>query len=134
MTSVLRKYSLIDQRFRNFVVIADCSGWTLDSGASSSSLMEVSAFVDSFTSATIGLSQGYQLRDLGRQITVYNGSITGSPHIAIFRQMRVENGSGQEGVPTGALPVYYVCTWTDKEGAQSAGFGYIQAAKIARIG
>ena len=110
MTSVLRQYSRIDPRIQYFIILDDCSGWTLDVNATSSPLMEVNAFLSAFSPSNV--TQGLQFKDLGRQITLYNGSVVGSPHIAKFRQVMLVNGPNIEGVSN---TIVYICVWVDDD-------------------
>ncbi len=82
---------------------------------------------------------GSLLKDLGRQITVYDPTIPGSPHIAIFRQVMLVNGQNVEGIPTLTPPgppytppnsFAYICTWLDGSGR---GAPFV-LAEVARTG
>jgi hypothetical protein len=100
--------------------------------------MEMTAFVTAFatdpgSSVTLNASL---LKDLGRQITVYNNStsgVVGSPHIAIFRQVMSVSGLNTEGVVSPQDPMAptmaYICTWVD--GIRMAPF---VVAEVARTG
>jgi len=109
MTSVLRRYSLIEPRIKFFTVVTDCSGYTLNSGAVSGPLMDYASFAAAYTqTASFGAST--LLQDLGRAITVYDPTIVGSPHIAIFRQVMLVNGPDIEGINSN---IGYICVWSD---------------------
>lgn len=112
MTSVLRRYAQIEPRVQYFSVLTmyPIEGWTLNSTATSSPTMTETAFLAAFTS-TPNTFTGYNLlKDLGRQITVYNPAIAGSPHVAVFRQVMGVNGPGIEGISSN---IAYICTWAD---------------------
>ena len=143
MTSALRRYSLINARIQNYVALADCTGWTLNSGASCSSLMELTAFKAAFASSDAALVNGNLLKDLGRQITVYDATTTGvvgSPHVAVFRQVMLLNGADQEGIPPSGSPaIFYICVWLDNKTSYIPGSGNLdsrgfQMAAVARCG
>lgn len=124
MTSVLRRYAQLEPRTKYFTVLADCAGYTLNSNALSSPLMDVSSFVATYTNTVTFTYPTGQLQDLGRSITVYDSTITGSPHIAVFRQVMLVNGPGLEGI-SGVRA--YICTWSD-------GNTTYEAASVARVG
>jgi len=123
MTSVLRRYAQIEPRIKYFTVITDSSGYTLQSGAISSPLMDASSFVAAYAT-TVAFSPFVQLQDLGRSITVYNPSVTGSPHVGLFRQVMLVNGPNIEGI---SGTIAYICTWAD-------GSGLFEPAAVARTG
>jgi hypothetical protein len=138
MTSVLRHHSLIDVRTRNFILLADCFGYVLNDGFTCSSLMERSDFDDAFDNFVVDASDGILFKDLGRQITVYDNTtpnVTGSPHVAVFRQVMVMRGIDQEGIdPAGSTQIFYICVWLDKAtetGSNALGF---RLAEVARLG
>lgn len=112
MTSVLRRYAQIEPRIQYFSVfpLSTVSGWKLNTNATASSLMDASSFVAAFTNTPNTFSDYYLLKDLGRQITVYNQNIVGDPHVAILRQVMQVNGPGQEGISSN---IAFICVWTD---------------------
>jgi hypothetical protein len=60
---------------------------------------------------------GSLLKDLGRQITVYDSAQVGYPHVAIFRQVLYINQTAStetEGI--GNQVIFYVCTWSQVSG------------------
>lgn len=131
MTSALRKYAQVDSRSRCFILLDDIEGWTLDSaGASSTSLMELRAFIAAFVTTTYpaesssfaGLNA--TVLDTGRQITVYDGTKAGSPHVAIFREVFYYDSA------TSSSKSFYICTQI-LDYTQDLGFSL---AKVARIG
>ena len=124
MTSVLRRYAQLEPRTKYFTVLSDCSGYTLNSNSLSTPLMDVSSFVATYTNTVNFTYPSGQLQDLGRSITVYDSAITGSPHIAVFRQVMLVNGPGIEGI-SGIRA--YICTWSD-------GNTMYEAANVARVG
>jgi hypothetical protein len=46
------------------------------------------------------LSAGELFKDMGRQVTVYDDTLPGSPHIATYRECQKVDGFQTEGVPT----------------------------------
>lgn len=123
MTSVLRRYSQIEPRIKYFTVLTDTSGYTLNGGSISNPLMDASSYVAAYTDTVTFLS-GVQLLDLGRSITVYNPTVTGSPHVGLFRQVMLVNGPNIEGTNS---TIAYICTWAD-------GSGLFEPAAVARTG
>jgi hypothetical protein len=126
MTSVLRRYAQIEPRIKYFSVLsADVDMWNLNPQSPTSSLMEVSEFVNSYSPTTVSITYTNLqslplLQDLGRQITVYDNTtsgIIGSPHIALFRQVLWVNGLDTEGINIDASGnvqnMGYICVWTD---------------------
>ena len=124
MTSVLRHYAQMEPRIKYFIVFADCSGYTLNANAISNPLMSLSSFQSAYTATTTIMTPGLA-QDLGRSVTVYNPAVTGSPHVAVFRQVMMVNGPGIEGVSNTTA---YVCTWSDNQ------FGVYPVQAIARTG
>ena len=60
---------------------------------------------------------GSLLKDLGRQITVYDSAQVGYPHVAVFRQVLYINQTAStetEGI--GDQVIFYVCTWSQVSG------------------
>jgi len=112
MTSALRRYAQIEPRVQYFSVLTmyPIDGWLLTPTKASSPIMDVSSFVAAFTDTPNVFTGTCLLKDLGRQITVYDPSITGSPHVALFRQVMEVNGPGQEGISSN---IAYICVWTD---------------------
>jgi len=130
MTSVRRRFAQIEPRIAFFIALDDVSGYTVKTNfPPPSPIMTVVDFTAAFdVSASefhVTFPTGYLLKDLGRQITVYDPTIVGSPHIALFRQvMQVSGPLGNEGVST---KIAYICTWEDGSGAY-------QVAAVARTG
>ena len=112
MTSVLRRYSLIEPRIQYFTVMTlnPIDGWVLNPAFASSPVMDVSSFVAAFVYIPNKFTGQHLLKDLGRQITVYDSNTTGSPHVAVFRQVMEVNGPGVEGISSN---IGYICVWTD---------------------
>ena len=114
MTSVLRKWAQLDPRTQFFYTIGGTTGYR-DISSNAASIMTNSAFTSTIGTQPTLLTASANptlLKDLGRQIVVYDNTIGGSPHIAIFRQvMALPAGtSGTEGINS---PLAYVCTWVD---------------------
>ena len=140
MTSVLRRIAQQEPRTQYFYASGPVAAYVLDPASSIaiSPVMEMTAFVTAFatdpgSSVTLNASL---LKDLGRQITVYNNStsgVVGSPHIAIFRQVMSVSGLNTEGVVSPQDPMAptmaYICTWVD--GIRMAPF---VVAEVARTG
>ncbi len=109
MTSVLKRFAQIDPSVQNFYVIGDCSGWAITPSGISSPVMSVTDFNTAFDPSS-NIVAGSLLKDLGRQITVYDPSTSlASPHVAIFRQVMVMNGASNEGISN---RIFYICVWT----------------------
>jgi len=127
MTSVLRRYAQIEPRIQYFQPLtADTiPGWTFLGTGLPSSVMTVSAFEATFEPVASLFVGNYLLKDLGRQITVYNSNVTGSPHVAVFRQVMQVNGPNREGISSN---IGFICTWDD-----GSGYPFI-AAPVARSG
>jgi len=150
MTSVLRRYAQIDSRTQYFIVLTSSVQAYIDNLTNSklSSLMTLTDVAAAFLPAdpTISYTTGTLLKDLGRQITVYDPNANNA-HIAIFRQVMLVSGQNTEGVPTlnppipypnpPTVPPYspansfaYICTWVDHS-SRSAPF---VLAEVARTG
>lgn len=145
MTSALRHYALPDNRTKYFTALAagviasnPIMMWSLNSGAISSPLMSETLFLSSYTDVS-GAFDIYSLfRDLGRQIVVFDDTVAGSPHTAIFRQVMLVSGSNQEGI--GLTPVvgqtknnkpFYLCVWVD---ITPGGTNRFKLEQVARVG
>jgi len=59
------------------------------------------------------------LKDLGRQITVYDAAQVGYPHVAVFRQvLYIDQNASLETEGIGDKVIFYVCVWAQQsEGA-----------------
>jgi hypothetical protein len=117
MTSVLRHYAQTDPKTGFFIVLsASIPVWRDISGQTSHSVMDISGFQAAFTPGTVSTAASTLLKDLGRQIVIYNSNIPTNPHVAIMRQVMLVNGTNIEGisdVPPFASNLYYICTWND---------------------
>lgn len=136
MTSVLRKYSQIDPRSAFFIVLGpSLTTWTVDASGSSSPLMSITDFTSNVSQGSIGSEPpitGYRLKDLGRQITVYDETISGYPHVAVFRQVLfIDNTqlSETEGIGNGII--FYICVWAQHSTEYDPQF---TASLVARTG
>ena len=127
MTSVLRRYAQMDPRTQYFVVL---SPYTVIGYLNTSTSIPTSSLM-TLADASVALAgqtpypTGTLLKDLGRQITVYDPTVPGSPHVATFRQVMLVNGQNVEGIPTLNPPAppatsysplnsfTYICTWID---------------------
>ena len=125
MTSVLKRYAQIDPRTGFFRTFGTCLGYTLKTNSTSNPVMMDVEFVAAFVPSSISFASDLLLKDLGRQITVYDTTGTGSPHIAIFRQVMQVNGPLEEGISSN---IAYICTWADGSG------GVYTVAPVARTG
>ena len=121
MTSVLRRVAQQNPQTQYFYCNGSVQSWILNvsAGIAIAPVMEMAQFTAAFSSNALA---GPLLKDLGRQITVYDNStagVVGSPHIAIFRQVMDVNGLNTEGVvspqpvPPAAQTIAYICTWVD---------------------
>ena len=134
MTSVLRRVAQQNPQTQYFYGNSvDAYVLDLAAGIAITPVMEMTQFTAAFDLITL---TGPLLKDLGRQITVYNNStvgVVGSPHIAIFRQVMDVNGPDTEGVvsPQPIPPtIAYICTWVD---TPSRGAPYV-LSDVARTG
>ena len=120
----MKRYAQIDQRIMFFRTFGTCIGYTLNTNSTSSPIMTDDDFIAAFT-ATASFGPNLLLKDLGRQITVYDTTVPGSAHIAIFRQVMEVLGPLDEGISTN---IAYICTWGDGSG------GVFAVAPVARTG
>lgn len=144
MTSVLKRYSQIDQRIRYFTsVVAQPTirAYKLLSSARTG----VVDFSDVSANGTI--PSPYFLKDLGRTIYVYDASVPDTieespvgPQVAILREVQLVNGVSTEGV-SGSSPnnfnSYWIATWTANGGTvqqYSNSANTIVLAPVARTG
>jgi hypothetical protein len=131
---VLRRYAQIDPRSAFFTVLGSpLTTWTVDASGSSSSLMSVTQFTSNLSSDVSGLViVGDLLKDLGRQITVYDDTIAGYPHVAIFRQvLYIDNTLTSETEGIGDSVIFYICVWAQHDSSSSPQF---TASRVARTG
>ena len=131
MSSVLRVHAQIPSRVKYFVwgqgdestlAIPAASAFSMDVGEYKdvTSMADVAELIganatargidtDPFDARTVNL-----LKDLGRQITVYDPTIGGA-HVAVYRQVQIVNGAETEGVG-GSAPEwdsnYFVKVWS----------------------
>jgi hypothetical protein len=136
MTSVLRRYAQIEPRTQFFYVLGEISGYiNTSTSIPTSSLMSLqdvnSAFLGQVQFPPSVIYPFTLLKDLGRQITVFDPTIVGSPHVALFRQVMIVNGINVEGIPTQSTPFVYICTWID---ATPGGHIPFNVADVARTG
>lgn len=133
MTSVLKKWAQIDPRIKYFNVLADISGFVLNSAFVSDNSdivytdVETSAFA---YSTAIRIPAFGLLKDLGRTIYVVDSTTTtgGYPRTAVYRQIQRVSGLGSEGVsgvPSNGYKSYWIKVWT------ADGVG---VARVARTG
>jgi len=110
MTSVLRRYAQIEPRIQYFTPLDVVPGCVLNGSAASSPVMDISGFQSAFDCSASQFDGTHLLKDLGRQITVYNSNVAGDPHVALFRQVMEVNGPNREGISTN---IAYICVWAD---------------------
>jgi len=145
MTSIMRRYSQIEPRIKYFTVFATgVELWIpIDIFQTNTpSIMDISGFITSYAPSILSFSQGGAtlLKDLGRQITVYNSSIQGSPHVALFRQVVQVNGLNSEGIQLDAggnnIGMGFICVWADETPGPSIESSSIpfRVADVARTG
>ena len=128
MTSVLRKYSQIDPRMAYYLVLQDIRAidtplWQIIPNQTPSSLMSITEFTTTMAKYTstndssgIIVRVGDLLKDLGRQITVYNSAITGYPHVAVFRQvLYIDQTLAAETEGVGNSVTFYACVWAQED-------------------
>ena len=132
MTSVLRKYSQIDPRLAYYLVLGnDISGlpmpmWRTITNGTTSTLMSVSEFTSNLiedTASPISPKVGDLLKDLGRQITVYDPTVPGYPHIALFRQvLYIDQSLTTQTEGIGTTITFYICVWAQESISLSVQF------------
>ena len=142
MTSVLKRYAQMDPRTQYFLALDSVPCYVDNSTSINiSRLMTRSDVSTAFLLMPVPAAYpvGSLLKDLGRQITVYDPAIPGSPHIAIFRHVMLVNGLNVEGIPTLTPPgppytppnsFAYICTWVDAPGRPAP----FVLAEVARTG
>jgi hypothetical protein len=130
MTSVLRQYSQIDPRVRFFYTVADSSGYTFGATLPTSGTV---AYTDMSGAATqpVAITNGFLLKDLGREVRVYDSTIEGSPHLAIFRQVQPVANSATEGVQSAP---FWIITWLASGSTFIPGNPELRLARVARTG
>ncbi len=133
MTSVLKRYSQIDERVRYFRVLATASTYMLKDNARTG----VVDIADVSGALPTTLAIGTMLKDLGRVIQVYDASVPDEspvgPHVATLREVQIVNGATTGGVSGAAANMfnsYWIATWV------SSGSSYppISLASVARTG
>ena len=123
MSSVTSSFAQISGRVKFFLgVVADISGYVvagLNSVSPTNSALNPTDIIAGAVDVNLG-GAGILLKDLGRQIVLYEAPLLGStlrsPHVATYRQVQVMNGPTTEGVD-GSAPdadlsyyrTYYVC-------------------------
>ena len=144
MTSVLKRYSQIEPRIKFFTLLQDCQAWIIPY-SQAQPVMDISSFIALAPSDHInhfpysnsypnsypnsGYPAGAILQDLGRQITVYDPAVTGSPHVGLFRQVMYLTGAPEnEGIGTNAKSAY-ICVW-----GEDSTYSYFTPALVARTG
>jgi len=89
--------------------------------------MSITDFLDYATNTDGTIGDGIEdllparslLKDLGRQITVYDSAQVGYPHVAVFRQvLYIDQNAILETEGIGEKVIFYVCVWAQQsEGA-----------------
>lgn len=122
MTSVLRRYSLIDVRAQNMVILFDCSGYKYQTGQNipSAPVMTTTDFASAYQQEII-FREADMVKDLGRFIHVYDTSNSNNL-VQVFRQVMLLQNGRFEGITS---IIAYICTWS-ADG--------ISQAVLARIG
>lgn len=98
--------------------------WTVNSGFKAHPLMEFEEFTEAFgyankTVTFPNTNNTSTLIDLGRQITVYDASVIGAPHVAVFREVQHRDGTQ-----------FYICVNILK---YDVDYGFV-VADVSRIG
>lgn len=130
MTSVLKRYSQIDERVRYFSVAAPVNTYTLPLGVTTG-VVDISGVLTETTITPLFL------KDLGRTVYVHDSHVGDEspvgPRVAVLRQVQVVNGPFTEGVsgsPTNMYGSYWIATWVSSGGA----YGIIDLAPVSRTG
>jgi hypothetical protein len=127
MSSVLRSYAQIPATVKYFIYGNDAVAGDMPTGSATilaaGDYAEIGSMISlaDFTALTTviqtpsDLAPGALLKDMGRQITFYDGTVAGKPHVAVYREVQRVNGSDSEGVG-GAAGVwgstYFVKVWS----------------------
>jgi hypothetical protein len=123
MTSLLRTYAQIPARVKYFLwlnnepntsAIPAASAFQLTAGDYATiSSMSTAGAIDPVSTNPFGDVAPGLLKDMGRQITIYDAST--SAHRAIYREVQIVDGVGSEGVG-GSAPgwnsTYFVKVWS----------------------
>jgi hypothetical protein len=135
MTSVLRRYAQKDPKTGYFTAqTGPIAVWRDVSGETSHSLMDISGFNKAFDISSVPISSLTLFKDLGRQIVIYDSDISGTPHVALMRQLILVKGYNIEGIsdiPPFSKNLYYICTWNDGSTTTNTLF---PLAPVARTG
>ena len=133
MTSVLKRYSQIDERTRYLIAEAAVNTYTLR-GNVTTGVIDISGIL---TETVGGIQTGTFLKDLGRVVYVHDPFLKDEspvgPRVAVLRQVQVVNGEGSGGVGGNAANMfksYWIATWV------SIGLtpGRIDLANVSRTG
>lgn len=109
MTSVLKRYSQIDPRMQYMVILDTSAGghtFNITANTVSSPVMTIANFTAAYPQTVVFLA-GDMVKDLGRQINVYNPS-NNNVLYQIFRQVMLVSGIRYEGISS---KIAYICTW-----------------------
>ncbi len=111
MSSVLRHVAQIPSRVKYFLVtdeevatgdVPETGAFSMDAGnyAVVGSMISIAAFNALGSSSRIDVDpspgafdDGALLKDMGRQITIFDGTVAGQPHIAVYREVQRVNGT-----------------------------------------
>jgi hypothetical protein len=99
MSSATSSFAQIAGRVKFLLTTQDISGYVVDGLRSTLATSVNDLLVDS---EKVAIDPSTLLKDLGRQIVLYNDALPGSPHLATFRQVQVVSGPTTEGVDGGA--------------------------------
>ena len=123
MSSLLNTYDQIGKRIQYFISVASTTIYTVNSGASVSSLMTTAEFTAATSSNT--KTSGTIYRDTGKIITIYDSE---GQHVVRYAKVQEVNGADTEGVPGNynTNGSFYIPVWSAYPG--------ITAIKVARFG
>lgn len=94
----------------------DYSAFTITSGPTiPASVIPLSAFTADITVAPYAFSAGVLFQDLGRQVVIFDDSVTGQPRRDTFRECAVMSGVDVEGLNSD------VNVWVKVVGTESSG-------------
>jgi hypothetical protein len=139
MTSVLKRYSQIDERVRYFVNFPDAEFphyYTISSG-NKTGVVDISDI-----SGGVPQVDNDFMKDLGRTIYVHDAAVADEspvgPRVAILRQVQLVNGPGSEGVYGSAgnmFKSFWIATWVATDSTPYIrGNVSIKLAQVSRTG
>jgi hypothetical protein len=107
MSSIFRQLSQIDNSVKYLLAVNTTTTYTLNSGATVTTLMPDATFLASTTTST--KTTGTQFRDMGKFVMTYD---TRQRHLALYRLVQPMQGYTTEGVPPSySTEKFYIRVW-----------------------